>query len=586
MVICRGGIVVGGWGDIARPDQARSHPLPIDSMLHSRHRTNWASIAWGALVLSLFLAWLPVRRVTPPLVESDYCYLLLAADRFLDGLSLTSLQPLAPHQPWEFRYEWGFLTQWPAGFPLLIAAIRWMLGCTSIEACRFVSVVGCAVGFIGWFAFLRRLVPSGVTGQFLAGVAAFSAFAAGFLINPSTDLILIAALPFVMLMILDACSDLPNHRSAVGLLLAAGTLSGMMVWIRYAAIFLPVAAGVFLLFEWLRKRISTDALLTFACSAALWIVGLFVVNSLFSPGGSATQRFNLGERTGFDFSFSMVAQAWWTLTDLGYYSHHPMAHWIIALAPLAYMPALFSARFRTMLISLVAMPPQRIAACTVATLLVMIIAVTVLFRGKFDYIGLERYYFPVRPLYVVCVLAPLMLVPRRAVRVAMCGGLTLLAFWTLSQDWSSPLSRWAHANRTTTPSGAWSRIFEPGSEELYHWLGKHGRDPSILIVSNFHEFVALETGIVTVPVPQSKVEFEQLLGKAAQLRGLELVQPIVVLHPRNLWRSHWHADIDDLKQVLELDPLADAPIDLQTYLFTRSFTQPTCDDSLISTSWN
>lgn len=587
MMICRGGIVVGGWGDVAQPREVlRPRPHPIDSLPGSRERTQWASIAWATLVLFVLFALLPSRRLIPPLIESDYCYLLLAADRYLAGLGLTSLQPVAPYQPWELNYEWGFLTQWPAGFSLLIAGIRSVLGCTSIEACCVLSVAGCAAGLAGWFAFIRRCVPSGVTGFLLATVAASSAFTTSFLINPSTDLILIAAMPFVLMLVLDACSFEQRSRSAVKHLAAAGALSGMIVWFRYAAIFVPVGVGVFLAYEWVRKRLSTASIIAFALPAAGWIATLFAVNSQFSPAENLTRRFNLGESWGLDFSFSMLAQAWWTFTDFGYYAHRPAAHWIIAMAPLALLPFLSSRKFRDALIANLSTPSQRLAACTMVTLLGMVLATTVLFRSKYDYIVLERYYLPVRPLYVLGLLSPLMLIPRRAVRATMCVMLTLLASWTVFHDWSPTLNRWATANRAVTPAGAWSMVFEPDAKPLYQWLARLGDDPSLLIISNFHEFVAFETGIVTVPIPKSPDELDRVLRSAQSIRGVPKVTPVFVLHPGNLWRSHWLPDLELLKRDLRLEPVAGAPPELRQYLFIATNDQRAGDISFTSISWN
>lgn len=65
-----------------------------------------APLPWtvlGVAAVALVLAVLPGRRDIPPLVESDYCYLLTAADRFIAGKGLTTTTPVAPLQPWTWK---------------------------------------------------------------------------------------------------------------------------------------------------------------------------------------------------------------------------------------------------------------------------------------------------------------------------------------------------------------------------------------------------------------------------------------------------------------------------------------------------
>ena len=129
----------------------------------------WRWVLLGTLVVSLGLALLPHRTEIPPNIESDYCYLLLAADRFHDGQGLTSLAPQAPHQPWEWRYDWGWLTQWPIGYPLLVAGVRRVLGGTTINACLWINLAACALALVGWFAWVRYCAPRGVGSWFAGG---------------------------------------------------------------------------------------------------------------------------------------------------------------------------------------------------------------------------------------------------------------------------------------------------------------------------------------------------------------------------------------------------------------------------------
>lgn len=549
-------------------------------------RTNWLFVGGATLASTFVLAWLPVRRLIPPLIESDYCYLLLAAQRFLAGEGLTSLQPVAPFQPWTPAYEWGFLTQWPVGYSILVAAASRLFGCTLIEACEVISVLGSAAGFVGWFTLLHRSTPNGITGIILALLGATTGLSAALLVNPSTDLILIAILPFALLLTLEG---LPRNGESQGRMIpfiAAGVLAGVVVWFRYAGIFVPLAVGSFLIAEWARKRIPVSFILGFSIPGTMFIAGLVLVNTLFGPTKSASETFNLGSSLGFEFSPSMLWRAWWTFTDLGFYSHRPVVHYVFALLPLALIPALLSKSARQSFVDLFATAPIRLAFCTVVMLLGLVIWATILFRGKFEYIGLDRYYLPVRPLFVLLVVAPILLIPRRVVRAGLSCVLLMLLSWTVFQDWAPTLVRWSSAHRAATATGSWSRIFEPNSEVLYNWVQVRGKDPSVLILSNFHEFVAFETGIGTMPLPHSKDELCEFIRRTQEIRRVTRVKPVFVLHPENLWRNHWLPDVDSLKEALGLVPLPAANTELRPYLFIPEDRQWVCEVSLTSISWN
>ena len=170
-------------------------------------RRGVSSWLWGVAAiagLATVLALLPGRASIPPLVESDYCYLLTAADMLVDGRGPVAPMPVAPFQPWSWQADWAFLTKWPVGYPLLVAGLRSVFGITSIAACRVMCIVACAAALVGWFLWIKRIVPAGITGVLVAAVGAGCAVSTASLINPSTDLLVGALLPYVLLLVVAA----------------------------------------------------------------------------------------------------------------------------------------------------------------------------------------------------------------------------------------------------------------------------------------------------------------------------------------------------------------------------------------------
>jgi len=605
-MICRGGIVVGGWGDVAPPKAAApaARPSPLETLAAGRRPLRWSLVFVSVVTVALALAALPGRTRIAPLLESDYCYLLTAADRLHNGQGLTATQPVAPSQPWEWQYDWGFLTQWPAGYPLLVAGLRKAIGVSTIDACRWIGLFACAAALVGWFVWIRRSVPGGGTGVLLAAVGAGSCATVGSLTNPSTDALLIAVLPYILLLLGEArcrCSTGPDNQSQrreIVCLAAAGLLAGGLFWIRYASVFVPFAIALYLLTEsrrrrpaGLRRRVVTPSppgggglfthalshLLVFGTAAALPIVALLLLNRALGQAQSATAQLNLGSGIGFDFSWAKLAQAWWMFTGLGFYDHRPAAHWLYATWPFVLMIAAVSIRpIRASMRALLDAPAIRLGACLVVALLGMLLAATTLFGSKFDYVGLDRYYLPVRPLYFLLFLTPLMMIPRRALRAILCVGLLIAGSWIVRQDWARTYTRLASAERPMTPYGAWSRCFEPGAGKLYAWLSGQN-DPRLIVISNFHEYVALETGIPALPIPPNREALDEWISRIGASRGVTHPRVLFVLDPDNKWRSHWITPPETIIREFDLVPSAAAPGEINKYLF-----EPNGEASVVS----
>ncbi|MCH7592037.1 MAG: hypothetical protein IH989_04555 [Planctomycetes bacterium] len=298
----------------------------------ARAGSSWLRVLLAITLVATVLALLPGRTSIPPLIESDYCYMLTAADRLYDGHGLTTPAPVAPNQPWEWTTDWTFLTRWPMGYPLLVCTVRLVFGLATLEACSWISLFACATALVGWFLWVKRCVPPGVTGSLLAAVAAGCAVSTASLLNPSTDLILVALLPFVLMAAVRAVAvvrggDEPGtRRRAMWAFAFAGLLCGGMFWIRYAAVFVPVGVGAFLVTQRLRgSRVSPWHLASFAAATAVPMTALMLINRTMSTGTSVQAQLNLGHSATFGLSLDQLLTTWRNFTRFGFYDYHALS---------------------------------------------------------------------------------------------------------------------------------------------------------------------------------------------------------------------------------------------------------------------
>ncbi len=566
----------------------------------------WKRLAAAALSIAIVVSLLPLWASIPPLVESDYAYLLTAANRLVDGKGLTTTPPVAPFQPWGWTVDWTFLTQWPAGYPLFLAGLRKALGISAPEASRLVNILACAAALVGWFALTWRALavastfresrsiadsaaktPAGrpchmllsrLTRLLVAAVAAGSAVPVSSLVNPSTDIIVAAALPWIMLWLCATSLQTAARegaRATTGRAAAhalcgghgplrlglAGVACGLMFWFRYAGLFIPLALGAWLVFEWARKRMALGHAAAFIVGSAVPIVLLIGVNHWFGAGAGTQAQLNLGRTVGFDLSWAMVAEAWRQFTSFGFYAHRAFVPWVFSLWPIVLIAAaLLVPGVRRAMRNFVATPAISMSIAVVIALLLMLVATTALFSEKYRFVELARYYQPIKPLYFVLFVGPLLLIPRRALRVWLCVGLLAMASWTVRYDWGRSVERWAAADRAVTPSGAWSRASEPNAAGLYEWLSEIASD-NLVVVSNFHEYIAFESGIAAVPIPPDRAALDQWLLDIAESRGVANLRVVFVLDRDNRWRGHWIAPPEEVIERFALQTLAaDAPV--------------------------
>lgn len=512
----------------------------------------------------------PHRRTIPPAIESDYCYQLIAADRLVDGKGLTSLQPVAPLQPWEWRYDWGFLTQWPAGYPLLVAGIRRLTGLSTIAACQWINLVACAFALVGWFAYVRHSTPGVVSGYMLALVAAGSAVSMNALTNPGTDLLVTAALPWILLLVAHSMTKPTGPRDSLQArerrrwntsraLCIAGALSGSLFWFRYAAIFVPTGIAAFLLIRTIARRCRRTlgfTVIYIAC-AAVPIISLFITNRALGPSSSASEQLNLGAKLSFAPTYSLFSTAWQRFTDLGFYDYHRWMPRLTALAPLAIILSVLACpSWRRQVAQSLRRAHWSLGACIALAGLFMLISATAIFGSKYHYVGLDRYYEPFRPLYFLIFLAPLAGLRSRLVRSGVCVAAFVGCSWIVQQEWLRTYQRWSSAHRETTAYGQWATCFSPGARAVYQWLCSNA-SPDLIVVSNFHEYVALETGWPALPVPKDRATLDRWIADIAMTRDLrEAPRVVFVLDSSPRWRDYWIPPTAEIVDRLRIGPPA------------------------------
>jgi hypothetical protein len=531
---------------------------------------------------------LPGRASLPPLIESDYCYLLTAADRMCAGFGPTAPLPVAPGQPWAWKADWGFLTQWPVGYPALVCGVRTLLGVDSIGAVRWINLAACVLAACGWFLVVKRTMPNGLAGTLASAVAAASSLTIAQLLNPSTDVILIAAMPFVLLLVIGAlaphappCADgatesphpIPNGRTLT-MLAAAGALAGLVCWIRYAGVFLAVGVSLFLAVRWLwsRRRSALVQAVVFSFCAFLPMAALWALNRGFGLAPTAGEQFNLGRDVHPNFSAALLTTVWSRFTDFGFYDHHNWIRPAASVFPIAVAcVVLLVPRFRCEVADWITKPQVGLCAAVFATFVLMIITASAVFGAKYNFAALDRYYLPVRPFYFALFVAPALWLGGRCVRWFGIGVLGLIAIWIVQVDWARSYDRAVRRTAEVTPYGALAQAFTPNSSALFRWLAQ-ARSDELIVVSNFHEYILLETQIPALPIPSSQAVLDDWIDRIRSTRKIERVTVLFVLDPDNRWRDYWLPPVEVV--IAAFDALRPVSLPFQTQARVLRYEPP------------
>jgi len=523
---------------------------------------------WLPVTLLVVAALLAIARHThvPPEIFDDNAYVFLATDRLFEGHGPTSLPPKAPHQPWNWQADFTLLTQWPMGYPLLICLVRWLTGFATVDAAVLLNVVCSGVALVAWFAWIRRCAPGGISGWLLAGVAALGVFSVGQLVNPGSDTVLLAVTPLVLLLAAsvfarERCASITDGRSEslrsslvtgdgcplaygrgsvgskrLGWIALLGVVSGFAFWIRYAAIFLPAGLGVFLLADALliRRRRLIDAVV-FGVASLTPIAVLILIHRSAGPVGEVQQQLNLGHRADLRLSLELLPTLWQRFTEQTLYAYRDESAWFFQLV----VPA-----------AGLAVP----------------LAATAVFGDKYDYVGLARYYQPVRPFYWLLFVGPLLLIPLRIIRGGLCVMLVLFGSWFVNQDALRTWRRWTSRSYVTTPYGRRAVRFQPASSDLYEWLAANVDDKT-LVVSNFHDDIALETRIPACPIPANGGELHTWIQRARTARNVDRMDALFVLDPDNDTRDYYLPYVADVVRRFGLSHRLDIPPAVRRYVY-------------------
>ncbi|MEK6674298.1 MAG: hypothetical protein AABZ47_01430 [Planctomycetota bacterium] len=542
-MLCRGTVV-------ADPP-LRTRPLDSDFPNTLDRSSIIKPIPWPVIFLAIavttgVLASIPGRFSIAPLIESDYAYQLIAADRVVQGHGLTSLQPIAPRQPWTWEYDFGYLTQWPPGYSILVASVRWCLNCPTVQACQWISTMATAIALVGWFTWTRACTPRGICGIFLALASAALAVNTTMFLNPSTDLLVVAASPFILI--------LATHRpfNDANLLIACFA-AGLLFWFRYASLFLPAGLLTWLIIERLtHRKFSWRQVTTFGISSVIPILAMLIIHRLAAPSTSLQSQLNLGNKITLNACWTHVITVWWNLTNLGYYDHRTKAHWLFALWPiLGIALVMMSHRGRFAIAKTLRTPSFALAVIVTFTLAAMLVTATTLFASKYDYVDLPRYYAPVIPLYFTLWVAPVVNGFKKPIRFALSIGLLFACSWTFNQTWLKNYQRLRDSSFETTHYGQRAVAFTPGASELYRWLSEQNTK-NWIIVSNFHEYLTLETGIPALPIPSDRSALDDWITRITQHRGIQNPRIVFILDPDHHWRSQYLPPVDEILSTFDL----------------------------------
>lgn len=531
------------------------------------HRCAWVSVTLGVVAA---LVALPHRRDIAPIIETDNTYIFLAVDRMYEGDGPTALPVRMCLTSVTWRGDWEFLTEWPMGYPLLLYAARMVLGVDSVTAGVSLSVLGCGVALVGWFAWIKRCLPKRLPATLIALVATASTFSISNLVNPRADIIIIALVPLVLLLAAHGLgwkreSGGPE-RVSLGWMALLGLVAGALYWIRYAAIFVPVGIGLYLLAEWwVRRRVSLKVVVVYGISSLAPILLLVVINRVF--GNNECTQYQLpppGYHNPYKVNAELFQTMWSFFSNQTPYYYRSEQPWFFAqVLPIAgsLLPLLFS-RSRQAMKAFLSSPPVLLSVILTAALLVELVAATALF-GRHYYL-VARHYQPIGPFYFLLFVGPLLTFKSRGVRAAACVPLVLACAWYVDRDACATYARRLAADRTVTDYGRRGQHFEPHSRILYSWLrAQKGGD--LVVFSELPYEIAIETGIPACFIPLNVEEMNTgWLAPIARTRGIEKLRLLFVLDPSS------ERPIPEIVSQFGLTHPADIPPEIKQYVFVRS----------------
>ncbi len=107
----------------------------------------------------------------------------------------------------------------------------------------------------------------------------------------------------------------------------------------------------------------------------------------------------------------------------------------------------------------------------------------------------------------------------------------------------------------------------PGAGELYGWLREQA-SPNLIIFSNYHEYVAMETGLPAIPIPPDGPTRDRWVDQIREARGIDDARVLFVLDDDNRWRDYWQPNPVDVKHHFRLCTSNDAPQSVARFVYT------------------
>ena len=117
-----------------------------------------------------------------------------------------------------------------------------------------------------------------------------------------------------------------------------------------------------------------------------------------------------------------------------------------------------------------------------------------------------------------------------------------------------------------TPYGQWAHCLAPGAADLYHWLSEQNC-ADLIVVSNFHDYIALETKIPALPIPKDVPTLKTWVEGIRRSRHISNPRILFVLDPDNHWRDYWIPPPTEIIQTFGLKHQADTPTTISAHVF-------------------
>ena len=94
------------------------------------------------------------------------------------------------------------------------------------------------------------------------------------------------------------------------------------------------------------------------------------------------------------------------------------------------------------------------------------------------------------------------------------------------------------------------------------------------VLSNFREYITLETKIPALPIPDSISTLNEWVGSISASRGITQPRVLFVLDPDNHWRSYWLPPVSEIVRTFALARRPDIPAAVSAQVFEYTGKTP------------